>query len=167
MMPYTGNGGINESKSIGLLLTTSWAQPSRFSRAPNHPLQRERCRMFGMGFLESVKDADLPGTVHACKLYTAAVDKVQYHAVRELLNLDIGNVWCSEVAQVVAFGALSSATALRWECTQDKKALRVQAHIASFPEQVIRKLHINISHKRDDGWGSTCRRADLLLLHGW
>ena len=98
-------------RAFGLLLT-SWAQPSRFNREPDHSLQRERRRMLGMGFLEGVKNADLPGTVHACKLHTAAVDEVQYYTVGELLNLNIGNVRCSEIAQVVAFCALSSTAAL-------------------------------------------------------
>lgn len=39
-------------RAFGLLLTTSWAQPSRFNREPDHSLQRERRRMLGMGFLE-------------------------------------------------------------------------------------------------------------------
>ena len=73
----------------------------------------------------TAENAYLPGTVHACELYTATVNEIQNHTVGQLLNLNIRDVWCSEVAQVISLGTLGSTTALRWECAQNEEALGV------------------------------------------
>lgn len=94
----------------------------------------------------TVEDLDLSSAVHAGKLHAASLNQVKNNAVRQLLDFDIGDIGGSELAQVVALGALGSAATLAGEGAQDEKALRVKAHIASLPEQVVRELNIDVAH---------------------
>ncbi|KAI6776710.1 hypothetical protein HG530_000655 [Fusarium avenaceum] len=94
----------------------------------------------------TIEDTHLPGTVHARELHTATVNKVQNDAVGQLLDLNIRDVWGSEVTHVVTLSTLSSAAALCRESTQEEETLGIQTHVASLPEEIVRELHIDISH---------------------
>lgn len=71
----------------------------------------------------TVEDLDLSCAVHAGKLHAASLNQVKNNAVRQLLDLNIGDVGGSELAQVVALGALGGAAALAREGAQDEEAL--------------------------------------------
>lgn len=100
----------------------------------------------------TVQYIELPSAVLACQLQARALDEIKNNAVGQLLHLNFWCVWWLELAQVISLGALRGAAALCWQCAKHTESLRVEAQIASLPEQAIGELYVDISKVGYDPW---------------
>jgi len=106
-----------------------------------------------------VQNIDLPGAILAGDLKPRTIDKVEADAVWQLLDLHLRGVWHAEVTEVITFDGTSlplprsiSGGGCRRRSrdtlhrAQYEETLRVKAHGAPLPQEVVRELHIDIAH---------------------
>lgn len=81
----------------------------------------------------TMQDVQLSGPIFTRELNARAFDEIQHYAVGKFLYLHIGSVWRSELAQMVALGALRRSAVQRSQSTQNQESLRIETYVASLP----------------------------------
>lgn len=112
----------------------------------------------------TLQNSRLPWPVLAGNLHCSALDKIQTHAVGQLLNLNIRDIWLTELAHVEPPDTTWRAGKAALHHGKYKEALRVEGHVASLPEEGIGELDVHVAHLGGDArLASSCRWS---LLRG-